>query len=220
MIRYWKKLTLLSITLLLVGLIAAPFALAQTSWYLTDNFINPQYEMFKGSPSGGSAQANIDQGLSVIWIANEAASTNVTFPAATWDGYIKATSQTGSDATLNVEIGTWNGSFTPSGTGEQSADLSYPKAQTTTNPFSINASSFSVPLGQYLALRINCTVAKKITYIETDGGSYVNYPNPSPAYPVPDVETLILFAAGMVIVAIVFWKVRKRQSASQTTKDL
>lgn len=68
-----------------------------------------------------------------------------------------------------------------------------------TYSFSIVANGFTVPQGKHLALRVNAVgVAQTVT---TDGDSYVEYPEDTPAYPVPEFATIVLFSTGLIVLA-------------------
>ncbi len=114
------------------------------TWYLSGG---GGYVMYKGDTSKTAGTVTVTDDGSEIWLADEAATIDVGFPANTWTGHI--TFDVGSlDTTVRVYVGKWDGSvFTPSAADEY-ADVSG------SSDFSFSASSFTVPETKWLAFKI------------------------------------------------------------------
>jgi len=175
--------------------------------------------MVKTTPDSAGT-VNVMQGTSATWVATNAATTNVGFTNDSWTGFLTRTGNNNA-RTGTLEIGVWNGTFTPKGSG--TADFAN-KAMTTGNvAIAINSPPFDIAIGQYLALGYSNTEGgggNKSVDVSTTSGSWVQSPSTDPGYPVPDVETWIFFAAGLAIIGVVFWRLRRKQSPFQPAEDL
>lgn len=178
------------------------------AWYLS----NP-YTMYKGDMTKPGATVNFFGGNSKVWLADEQAQTEVTFPAGVgeqmqWAGQLAFTPALGSGHSLLVEVGRWDGSsFTPGGpdatiTGDGTA---------TVFTFTTDAESFTVPDGQYLALRVT-NQGDSLYSVQVGGSwSYLSAPDTAcPEYPVPELPTIILFSAGLVGLGSYVWLRRRK----------
>jgi len=153
-------------------------------WDLDDDGV--MYKVPHGSLSGSVV---ISSGNTYVWKADEAASGSISFPSALWYGYLDGT------GSARVWIGSVDASdtFTPSSAGE------YDDVYLNTFPiFAIDkASSFTVPNGEWLALKVEAIGAASLT-INTTGESGVVYPKDNPAYPVPEITAGILLGLGVL----------------------
>jgi len=78
--------------------------------------------------------------------------------------------------------------------------------------FTISASAFTVPKGQWLAFRVTNNADKDFKIVTKDGSSYVSSPETDPGYPVPELSTLVLFSTGLLALAgYIGYSRRKRQ---------
>ena len=168
------------------------------SWFLS-NTSGSNYIMYKGDMSKIEGTVTVSDGSSTIWGANEPAAVDVGFPAGTWTGKITLSESFASDETFTVEVGSYEGStFTSAGSQTCTG-----AADKTTFSLEIPATAFDISNGNYLALNItNPPDGSADLVIKTGGGnSYVTSPSTDPAYPVPELSTLILFSTGLLILA-------------------
>ena len=199
-----KKIAILTVAVAALALTAVLIASAGSQmWYLS---AKPEAGplMYKGSPTsdpGGCSAITVPQPPNgIFWIANEAATCDVTFTAGNWDVHLRAQRST-SDNNFIAEIGEWDGAnFISKGqyTG------SFPgTGHPNTVDFTISASQFTVDEGNWLAF--------KLTNLEPKpGGSQlgidpcecdVSSPPSDPGYPVPELSTLILLSVGLLTLA-------------------
>lgn len=175
------------------------------SWYLHNDDV-----MYKGVTNKTEGSVSIGASASNIWIADEAATADVTFSGSAWTGQVVFTSAPtggGSPHTFTMEIGysTDGSDFTAGGpdatlTGDGTA---------TVFPYTTDAASFTVTNGKYLALRL--TNNSGSSYSVTTGltWSYTDSPSSDPGYPVPELPTIILLSLGLAGLGIYYW-LRKR----------
>jgi hypothetical protein len=155
--------------------------------------------MYKENMSKPEDTVTVANDGSTIWKADEPAAVDVGFPAGNWTGKITLSKLFASDETFTVEVGSYEDStFT-------SAGLQTCTGATDKITFSLEipATAFDISNGNYLALNItNPSDGSGDLVIKTGGGnSYVTSPSSDPAYPVPELSTLILFSAGLLILA-------------------
>ena len=183
--------------MLVAGLGGVVLAATQT-WELDSDSI-----MYKGVHTP-TLSVPINAGNSNVWRAENDAEVNVSFTADTWYGLLRCSS---ADATkeFTVSIGVWSGSsFTAKGT---SSEYSF---DTTSKVYFISALAFTVPQGQWLAFEVANTGDVNFTIV-TDGTSAVNYPPDEPAYPIPELPTIILLGTGLVFLAGYFGLKRRNR---------
>jgi LPXTG-motif cell wall-anchored protein len=169
--------------------------------------------MFKegnGDP-GGSVSILPGVASSQLWLADEVAQADVTFPDGAWAVMLASSNWASS---CQVEIGYYApgtpGTFTKfdgTATGLSSYAGGIIKVV-------VQSSSVTVDEGNYLALKVTNTsgTAKTVT---TTGGSYVVSPTSDPGYPLPEMTAGILFGIGLASLGgFVF--VKKRKAALQT----
>jgi hypothetical protein len=161
------------------------------TWYLSHIDDDSNKVMYKGSQSSSTGSVPILAGSSVIWVADQPAQWDVGFAAKDWTGHLN---RTGQGAKFSLAIGVWDGIlFTPNGgaTGTFNGD---------DVSFTISAYVFDVPADQYLAFMITNTDTKSFN-IRTNQLNDVSYPASTPDYPVPELATIILVSAGLLILA-------------------
>jgi len=190
-----KKIAILIVAALVLTAVPLVSAVVQT-WYLSSTASGANYVMYKGSAAGGSGVVTVPQQDCVIWIANEAATCDVTFHAGDWTGDLTANRQ-GSNNHFTVDIGEWDG------TNFISAGQYDDYFASGTASFTISASEFTVDEGNWLAFKLTNLKPKS-------GGSQlgirpykcdVSSPPSSPDYPVPELSTLILLSVGLLTLA-------------------
>ncbi len=169
---------------------------AQQVWYLSNVQNGTVYIMYKGVPPTGGGFVTVYPNEFTIWIADQPALVNVTFPATVWTGNLTLSVKGGTTATLNVSVGVWDGSAFRS-YGHEIID-----AKTTV--LSIPTVSFTVPKGCWLALNVTNLGTTTVSVKMKSGGtySYLEYTSSVPAYPLPEILTVLLVAVGMVLVLI------------------
>jgi len=194
-------------------LTAVPIASAGSQmWYLSSK-PKPTPVMYKGSPTsdpGGCSAVTVPQQEYIIWIANEAATCDVTFHDGGWDVHLEAQRPT-SDNIFIAEIGEWDGAnfiFEGQYTG------SFPgTGQPNTVDFRISASQFTVDEGNWLAFKLtNLEPKPRGSELGIDPCECgVSSPPSSPDYPVPELSTLILLSAGLLALAGYVLRRRKKK---------
>ncbi|NIA11620.1 MAG: hypothetical protein GWP10_18345 [Nitrospiraceae bacterium] len=165
------------------------------TWYLSsDHTTGNNNTMYKGSQSGGTSGVKIYSGNSVIWVANQSAQCDVGFARGNWNGRLKKPWRTRSKP-FNVAIGVWDGSSFTS-YGNMDGDFGGGKDNAF---FTILASQFDVLEGQYLAFNVTNTGSRNFTIVTKCGLSHVKSPCSDPGYPVPELPTLVLVSAGLLM---------------------
>ena len=166
----------------------------QAWWLHSDN------KMYRDDMTKAGGSVTISGGGSNIWIADQAALTDINFSGSdTWTGQLVFTSAPTNGHTFTVEFGSsTNGSdFTAGGpdatiTGDGSA---------TVFTFTTDASAFSVTTGKYLALKITSNDAE---YSVRTGGawSYTSSPESSTENTAPIADDIAVTTDEDVAVAI------------------
>lgn len=178
---------------LLTGLAAAS---ASQYWKLDSEYLDGVYQMERVGGSGEDGQSgtvSIPAGGSRIWIADEAAAADVTFPGGDWVAYMCLSS--GWAEKCSVEVGVWDEdtlSFSAFPVSDQrltwDKDKKFIEVKTQTD-------SETISEGQYLALKvINNDVAARS--VQTNGCSSLISPCSDPGYPTPELATAISLGAG------------------------
>ncbi|CAD6491529.1 MAG: hypothetical protein ANIMEMIM_00159 [Candidatus Argoarchaeum ethanivorans] len=192
---------------------------SQQTWYFTNNeasapiYTDADYNktMTKGA-EGGNEKITLEPGQRVWFYANQVAQCNVTFPAGKWNVvyWVKA---------LNASEAGGGYVYTRIGyvdaTGNEHLVSSSSANEPITDPTNIeeiaektldSVDGFTVPKGGRLAidvywghsplgsLEIYCNPLDKHS-------SQVTSPSSDPGYPIPELPTLILFSAGLIIIA-------------------
>ncbi len=161
----------------------------------SDNFslqawwLNSDNNMYRDNAAKAGSSVTIPNGGNHIWIAEQAASSNISFAAfLTWTGQLVLTSAPTSGHTFTLQIGssTDGSDFTAGGpeatlTGDGSS---------TRLTFSTNASAFTVTTGNFLAVRITSNHAE---YSVRTGGAW-SYVSSTSEY-TPTVIDLVRFEA-------------------------
>jgi hypothetical protein len=165
------------------------YTTAAPVWHLHNN--SAMYRTTT-NPTGN---LTIETGSSNLWIADEPAQTNLTFPAGIWTGRITLETALASGQNFSIEVGNCSdGNFTGSGSDTINGDGN------TTFDFQITADLFSISTDDYLAVNItNTTTDLKV---KTGGAhSHITAPDNAPAYPVPELPSIFLLASGLLMLA-------------------
>ena len=189
----------MAVALALVAMVGAVSAVTQT-WYLSSDTTTGGNIMYRGDQSGATGNVQIEKGGSVIWLANENATVDLTFPVGDWSVTTQKSSATGSGegVAFTASIGVYNATTTFSPKGSVSGSLS-----TSSQTFTIkDASSFTVHTGEWLALQITNTETRqgnrKFNIVTSASASYVTQPETTFTYPIPELATIVLFGAGLL----------------------
>jgi len=159
------------------------------AWHLHNN--STMYRTTT-NPTGN---LTIATGSSNLWIADEPAQTNLTFPAGIWTGRITLETALASGQNFSIGVGNCSGGiFTASGSDTINGDGN------TTFDFQITADSFIISTDDYLAVNItNTTTDIKVKTGSTH--SRITAPDNAPAHPVPELPSIILVSTALIILA-------------------
>ncbi|MEE8373909.1 MAG: hypothetical protein V3R87_09330, partial [Dehalococcoidia bacterium] len=192
--------------LLLLGILAlAPVAVVSASapqlWYL-DSTEHPAAQENGTMQKGNAVQSGLvevpAEGFA-IWLAENAARTDVTFPGGSWVIELKVDAVPTFDAggSWQASIGGWN---TTDGWYEiptlTAAIVSWDDGANALI-VELQTDPATIPEGDYLALMAtNQDLAAHS--INTDGRSSLRSPDTDPGYPLPELATAILLGAGLL----------------------
>ncbi|MEA1943952.1 MAG: hypothetical protein U9N07_01215 [Euryarchaeota archaeon] len=192
------------------------------TWYLSHTDDGSNKVMYKGSQDGGEWPVGIGTTRPlcptctnpVIWVANQSAECDVGFSPGDWNVHLRKWVPTPYTRSFNVSIGVWNENSLSFKSYGYVCD-SFPNSRDV--EFDIGASGFDVQQGEYLALRVENTDPSHTTLLgtiytpfairTTDGymmgeqgfKSYISSPSTDPGYPVPELPSLILVSAGLLM---------------------
>ncbi len=162
----------------------SPLMATSDNYSLQAWWLNSDSKMYKDDMSKTIDSVAIGGGSSHIWITDQATLMNIEFSGGdTWTGQIAFTSAPASGHVFTVEIGSSiNGS--DFNTGGPTATITGDGSDSVFT-YQTNASAFTVPEGDYLALRI--TNNSSSSYAVQTGGawSYCSAPNGSQDYSLP-----------------------------------
>jgi len=193
-------------------------ASAQIAWYLdsSEGAAAGVYKAWKGTGVSAGTDVSVDTS-GEIWTADEAAECDVTFPSKTWTGAICRNTNESSH-TYKVYIGRYDGSSFHSEDSSEDVTISNPWY---CNAFSIdNANAFTVPNGEWLALKVAASGGTDVIEVETGDHDHTNapsggsvlYPESEPAWPYPELSTLVLLSVGLLaLMSFVVLRKRKTQ---------
>ena|GEM_PF-1695257 len=194
-------------------------ALAATGvqrWYLGSETSAAGYEMEKDSSQTGSVA--VAAGSSLVWLADQAAMHDVTFPGGLWYVYISTDTDWGiSGNQSEAKVGGWD-------INDGWYDLTTTTVSTmflagTILKVEIQAGAATIYQGDYLALEIknNDSVSHPVY---TDGGSALNSPHTDPGYPVAEAVSGALLGLGLVgLAGYAGWKRRKASTQKENAVD-
>ena len=193
-------------------------------WYLdTELTIAGNRQMEKGGGPGDDGQTNCvtiesqnSVNNSVIWLADQAAAADVTFPAGTWVVEIYTDSDWGEKGDkCEVSIGGWNTiDGWCDGISITQTTIKWNNGQNVLT-IELQADAATINEDDYLALKITNqdAVSHKVC---TGEHSFLRPPDTAPGYPVPELATGILFGLGIVGL-VGYLKLRRHQSTQIKT---
>jgi len=168
-------------------------------WYLDTETTPDNYEMEKSGGPGDDGQTgcvSIEPGSSFIWLADQAAIADITFPGGVWVVEISTDSDWGKKGDkCEVSLGRWtNTGWIEITTTQTSVKWNNGQKFLT---ILLQADAVTINKDDYLALQITNTdtLSHQICAGEH---SYLKSPDTDPGYPVPELAAGILFGLGMV----------------------
>ncbi len=165
------------------------------AWYLHNDT-----KMYKGNMSKQAGTLAILNGDTTNWTANEAATVDVKFPVGNWTGWLTLNATFSAPDNFTVAVGSYNttAGFSSAGTQEFIGESSK-----TAFALDISAAEFTVPKGNNLSLQVtNPSAGSAALEIKTGAGnSFITSPETDPGYPVPELNTTILFSVGLLALA-------------------
>jgi hypothetical protein len=195
----------LVVLLLLVSLAVVASAAASQFWYLDSDFHTdiPQHRVMEKTIDAQSGNVTVEAGECMIWLAENAALANVTFPGeaeeSAWVTQICTDSDWGfRGSECNVTIGEWDidaDAFFPFDTEPEPMVVWNSGAMML--QVSVQVANATVHKGNYLALEI-CNDDSIKHLIHTEGCSWLASPCTDPGYPWPEIATGILFGMGLI----------------------
>ncbi len=171
-------------------LMATPEQYCSAVWYL-----GMGNTMYHNDPRINGGLLRLEAGESHLWIADECATEEIAFPAGSaldstaWTGVLNY--EYNDHPTVLLEVGVWDGStFTPGPAVTLTGYANY-----WTHAYTTSAEVLSVPVGQYLALRL--TSQESTRYFDFHmGGSWAFLSAPAGAtYPGSSGSTSVLLSA-------------------------
>lgn len=193
----------LVVLLLLVSLTVVASAAASQFWYLDseDHAVISQHKVMEKTKDAQSGNVTVVAGECMMWIAENAALANVTFPEdkSGWVTQICTDSDWGfrGDA-CEVAIGEWvtgADAFVPFDT--ESAGTVVWNDGAMMLQVTVQIANATVHKGNYLALEI-CNDDSIDHLIHTEGCSWLASPCSDPGYPWPEIATGVLFGIGLI----------------------
>ncbi len=164
----------------------------QKTWYLSsDDSGNLRVMYDDASTAMGLVTLGTSEPYSQIWIDGQS-SGGTFFPAGNWAIHLTL-NHFGNNESVNVEIGTWDGS-----TFASYGIFTFPQGQGNSDYMydaSLTVSPFTVPSGGWVAIRITLTTSPGKLNVHVGGSqSYVT----SPSFPEPAAPIVVANAAGSV----------------------
>jgi len=204
-----------------LGIIAVPVppasATAPQIWSFdstsqSDDTIGAVYQMEKNEGPGDDGQAGdvpIAAGEAQIWIADQIAMADVTYPSGSWVLFLSTDLAWGTQgADCDFQVGYWDPSdlsftqLTPDSATLKSKGKNF---QTDTETWSVlgerwvQSDSIMIPKDTYLAIKIiNGTGEDRVVHTgEYKYCTYLRSPETDPGYPVPEIAAGVLLALGL-----------------------
>ncbi len=189
-----KRVVLITIAILLILIVPAS---AMQIGYLSSNTTQDEYIMYKGSLPTHSGKKTVTITQRAIWVANESAKVNITFPENEWTLVLFAKGK--DSGKIRISIGVWNGnSFESYGNTILTLSNGLQSYSRT-----ISTTDFIVPKGCRLALQVECIDGTIELHIKKDKEfSKLIYPLDEPPYPVSELLPVVLMSVGLALMAI------------------
>jgi hypothetical protein len=173
-----------------------------------DTDINQMEKNYGAGDDGQSGNVPIPAGTSRVFIADEMAGADVTYPEGVWVLFLSTDQDwgTGGDA-CDIEIGYYTPgagfiSLTPAPTLKSSGQSfgAIPDAWAVLGERLVQADSITIPDDTYLALQVtnNSAETRVINTGEGKFNSYLRSPETDPGYPLPETAAAVLMFAGLL----------------------
>jgi len=197
----------------LVSVVGTASAVSIT-WYPTTNETEvpagANYWMTRGARTGTSNDFWLNETDSFTWSANESAQCEVSFCAGNWvvhldyepidaecSGYLDSTE------TVTAKVGILDHS---TGEFDEKCEKSIvgivDVCSDGASHFVVSCPLFTVPQGDYLALRLSMAGDGAEAYVNAEGSATtVSSPTCGDPYPTPELPTLVLFGTGLLALA-------------------
>jgi hypothetical protein len=184
----------------------------ENTWYLHNDGTMYREEI----PSPEDTEPIADNTI-VLWLSNETALGNYTFPGGEWSGKITIQETLVSGDEFSVTIGSYSGSFTGAvnGTVDFEGDGS-------TQVFDISktVNAFTVPQDGYLAIQIENKSGGSTNPFNVKTGSihsYVTCPETEPDFPLPEWASGLLMGLGLAALGTIIWIQRRKRHIRKYT---
>jgi hypothetical protein len=216
-----KKLLLIISVLLVLAILIPSMVMADTgrqNWQLNNTPSGTNYIMAKyPGPNGDQAKSSIILGIntSKIWIADQI-SQGVTFPTeGAWGITLYTDKWTDADTKCTAVVGDWDGSnFTPISVDVNPFSYAAGKNNTWVMKYDVMLADFTVPAGQYLAVKITNGASVSHRIYTGAGNSTLASPQTDPGYPTPEVASIVLLGLGMAGLGT-FVVIRRQKAVSK-----
>jgi hypothetical protein len=188
----------LAAVLLLSTTVIASAATASQIWYLDGAYHTETGKVMEKTWGAQSGLVSFPAGVEQMWLAENAAQCDVTFPSGAWVIELSTESDwgTGGDK-CDVTVGGWD---TATGWYEISttttASVVWDGGQNILK-VELQTGSATIYKDDYLALKIKNTDSV-CHEVYTDGRSSVRSPDTDPGYPIPELTAAILIGLGLV----------------------
>ncbi len=189
---------LLAAVLLLSTTIIASATTASQLWYLDITCHPAAGKVMEKAWGAQSGWVQVLAGDHPMWLAENAAQCDVTFPSGAWVVELRTDSDWGSGGdNCDVTVGGWDtasGWYDISTTTEST--VVWDSGQNILK-VELQTGSATIYKDDYLALKIENNDSASHT-VYTDGGSSVRSPDTDPGYPIPELPVAILLGLGLV----------------------
>jgi hypothetical protein len=208
------------VVVLLLSMTGIASAAAGTQQWFLDSSSHPAVAGVNVMVNDGTAvtgTTTVNSGSCQMWLADEAAGVDVTFPDGNWVVQFRTDSDwgfMGSQCVVDIGSCTSAGVFTSFGLQQLvsvtwAGDILKWQGQVT---------SVTVPKDDYLAIKICNNSGVNHTVVASDTGcqgcSWMTSPCSDPGYPVPEVATGVLFGAGIVgLLGLAYVGYRRQKTA-------
>ena len=192
---------LLAAVTLLFSMTTSALAMGSQLWYLDSETTVAGYKMEKETGPGNNGQTGnvtIAANRSVVWIADQAAVSDVTISGGIWK--IKLYTLTYiEDEDLDARIGYYDGNFNEIETWGKSIVTGHALIQ-----WEFQVDPATIEEGHYLALQIINNDSEDHVILTGEKGpsgyarSCLKSPDSDPGYPLPELSSAIILGAGLI----------------------
>ena len=221
-----QLMKLLGIILLLAGLVTALVpgvgAQGEVTWWWKDTDVGTDFThdshtadkyMTQTSPTKTTSdKLDLAIGNEGWWYAENAAQIDLSFPAGYWDAVLYTYTW---GATVSTTVTVWN--LHPDGSTtkicENTLNITATSAGTKfTASMTAGQADFSANDRVAMSVKVNSGGTLRLYYDATGRPAKLESPASSPAYPVPELPTIILIFLGLLLLGGYIWLKRRRKS--------